>query len=311
MEQPLIQVRDLIKKFNGIVAIDNISFDVYKGEMFGLVGPDGAGKTTLIKLLIGLLSPNEGNINVLGYRIPERVDSIKDSFGYLSQKFSLYGDLTVKENIEFFAEIHRVKHFEAEKNRLLRLTNLFDFQNVLADNLSGGMKQKLALISTLVHKPKILFLDEPTTGVDPVSRREFWKILNGFVEEGITVVMSTPYLDEAERCHRIALIDSGKIIAYNSPQNIKSQLKKKFLEIVCSPVRDAYVIISEKTPFEVQMFGDRINVQLDNITLQRKLLLDILSEHKIEVIELSEIQPSLENIFIYILQKQLEVNASN
>jgi ABC-2 type transport system ATP-binding protein len=271
--------------------------------MFGLVGPDGAGKTTTIRMLIGLLKPDSGNAKILGYDLRTQKNKIKNEIGYLSQKFSLYGDLTIDENIEFFAEIHGVKDFEARRNELLEFTRLTPFRDRLADKLSGGMKQKLALACTLIHKPKIIFLDEPTTGVDPVSRRDFWKILSNLLHEGITIFMTTPYLDEAERCNKIALMNNGMIISWDSPKNVKASLKEQIVEIVCSPIRDAYNIIKTDTEYEVQMYGDRLNVALKSYDDQYKGLERLLLENNIQTFDHRVITPSLENVFIHLVSK--------
>jgi ABC-2 type transport system ATP-binding protein len=223
----IIDIQNIHKSFGSVKAVKGISFNVSKGEMFGLVGPDGAGKTTTIRMLCGLISPKEGMLLILDMDISKNKKTIQKNIGYLSQKFSLYGDLTVDENIEFFAEIHNIKDYERRRNELLDFTRLKEFRSRAADKLSGGMKQKLALACSLIHKPRILFLDEPTTGVDPVSRRDFWKILSGLLKEGITIFMSTPYLDEAERCNRVALMNKGEIIALDTPGKIKDMLGKK------------------------------------------------------------------------------------
>src|SRR5574338_611102 len=213
---PAIKIDGLYKSYGKIEAVKGISLEVAEGEMFGLVGPDGAGKTTTIRILCGLLSPDSGEVTMFDDNLKTHRRKIQKDIGYLSQRFSLYGDLTVDENIEFFADIHGVKNYESRRNELLEFTRLTPFRNRLADNLSGGMKQKLALACTLIHKPKIIFLDEPTTGVDPVSRRDFWKILSDLQKDGITIFMTTPYLDEAERCNRIALMNNGEIISWDN-----------------------------------------------------------------------------------------------
>ena len=259
----IIDIKNLSKSYNDILAVDDVSYNVAKGEMFGLVGPDGAGKTTTIRTLCGLLITDSGEIEVLGYNLLKERKKIQNKIGYLSQKFSLYGDLTVDENIEFFADIHGVKDYENRSNELLEFTRLTPFKDRLAEKLSGGMKQKLALACSLIHKPQIIFLDEPTTGVDPVSRRDFWKILSNLLKEGITIFMSTPYLDEAERCNRVALMSNGKIISLDTPQKIKGSLEKDVIEIVCNKIREAYKLIQQNFPFEIQMFGDRINIIVD------------------------------------------------
>ena len=219
--QPIIKISQLEKKFGDIAAVNGISFDVKKGEMFGLVGPDGAGKTSTIRILCGLSNASGGDIKILDHDISKKKKLIQRRIGYLSQKFSLYADLTIDENIKFFADIHDVKDYKTRRDELLEFTRLSPFRNRLAENLSGGMKQKLALACALIHKPQIIFLDEPTTGVDPVSRRDFWKILSSLLKEGITIFMSTPYLDEAERCNRVAMMNKGEIIARHTRNNYK------------------------------------------------------------------------------------------
>jgi ABC-2 type transport system ATP-binding protein len=299
----VIKIDNLKKSYGDIAAVNGVSYSVAKGEMFGLVGPDGAGKTTTIRMLIGLLKPDSGNAKILGHDLRTQKNKIKNEIGYLSQKFSLYGDLTIDENIEFFAEIHGVKDFEARRNELLEFTRLTPFRDRLADKLSGGMKQKLALACTLIHKPKIIFLDEPTTGVDPVSRRDFWKILSNLLHEGITIFMTTPYLDEAERCNKIALMNNGVIISLDSPKNVKASLKEQIVEIVCLPIRDAYNIIKTNTEYEVQMYGDRLNVALKSYDDQYKGLERLLLENNIQTFDHRVITPSLENVFIHLVSK--------
>ncbi len=299
----VIKINDLKKSYGSLLAVNGVSYHVNRGEMFGLVGPDGAGKTTTIRMLVGLLNPESGSAEVLGYDLISQKNLIKNEVGYLSQKFSLYGDLTIDENIEFFADIHGVKNFHERRNELLEFTRLTPFRDRLADKLSGGMKQKLALACTLIHKPKIIFLDEPTTGVDPVSRRDFWKILSNLLKEGITIFMSTPYLDEAERCNRVALMDKGKIISCDTPKNVKDSMNMQILEIVCSPVRTAYSVIKSSTGFEVQMYGDRLNVAVSNYEHDYTLIKKIFIENSIAEIDKRIITPSLENVFIHFMSK--------
>src|SRR3970282_973128 len=277
----VIKIDNLKKSYGDIAAVNGVSYSVARGEMLGLVGPDGAGKTTTIRMLIGLLKSDSGNAKILEYYLMTQKNKIKNEKGYLSQKFTLYGDLTIDENIEFFAEIHGVKDFEARRNQLLEFTRLTPFRDRLADKLSGGMKQKLALACTLIHKPKIIFLDEPTTGVDPVSRRDFWKILSNLLHEGITIFMTTPYLDEAERCKRIALMDKGKIISCDTPKNIKDSMHMQVIEIVCSPIRAAYNIIKTSTEFEVQMYGDRLNVSVFEYERDYAIIKKLFDENSI------------------------------
>ncbi|MEI7811228.1 MAG: ABC transporter ATP-binding protein [Ignavibacteria bacterium] len=296
-----IKINNLKKSYGDIHAVNGISLDVDRGEMFGLVGPDGAGKTTTIRILCGLMDPDEGSAEILGLNLLQNKKKIKKDIGYLSQRFSLYGDLTVDENIEFFADIHGVKNFRARRDELLAFTRLTLFRDRLADRLSGGMKQKLALACTLIHKPKIIYLDEPTTGVDPVSRRDFWKILANLMKDGITIFMTTPYLDEAERCNRVALMTEGKIISFDTPQNIKSSIDKEVIEIVCNPIRGAYKLIKEQTEYEAQMFGDRLNVVVNSWEKDRWPIKDLLTNNSIIINDIRRIPPSLENVFIHLI----------
>lgn len=297
----IINISNIKKVFGDVVAVDGISLDVISGEMFGLVGPDGAGKTTTIRLLCGLLMPTHGSVEMFGLDLVKDKNKIQKHIGYLSQKFSLYGDLTIDENIEFFADLHGVKDYHARRNELLEFTRLTPFRNRLADNLSGGMKQKLALACTLIHKPKIIFLDEPTTGVDPVSRRDFWKILSNLQKDGVTIFMSTPYLDEAERCNRVALLDNGKVLSFDTPKKIKESLNKSIIEVVCSSIITAYKLLKEKSGYEVQMFGDRLNVAVDDYSNDFKKIEKLLEENNIQIIDHRIIPTSLENVFIHLI----------
>jgi len=282
--------------------VDNISFTIGTKEVFGIVGPDGAGKTTLIRMLCGLLKPDSGTADILGFDLLKQTGKIKDEIGYLSQKFSLYADLTIDENIEFFAELHGVKNFSARRNELLDFTRLESFRGRLAGKLSGGMKQKLALACTLIHKPKIIFLDEPTTGVDPVSRRDFWKILSDLHNDGVTIVISTPYMDEAERFNKIAMINNGKLLMNDSPAEIKSSMNKIIAEILTENLRDTYNLIVQKNGYEAQLFGDRIDIALNNENELRSIE-SLLKENNIQLLS-KKIKPvSLENVFIHVLKE--------
>jgi ABC-2 type transport system ATP-binding protein len=247
------------KRYRDAAAVDALSFEVARGEMFGLIGPDGAGKTTSIRLLCGLLHADDGRIRVVALDPVQQHRRLTSKVGYLSQRFSLYGDLSVDENIAFFAEIHGVADYRARRDRLLDMMQLTRFRGRLADRLSGGMKQKLALACTLVHEPEVIVLDEPTTGVDPVSRREFWKLLSQFLATGITIVMATPYLDEAERCTRVALLDHGRLLALDSPGALRSSLPGTLLEVMTDDVRAAHRLLRERG-LPAQVFGDRLHV---------------------------------------------------
>jgi len=299
----IINISEIKKTYEDITALDNVSFSVEKNTIFGIVGPDGAGKTTLIRILCGLIKADSGKAEILGFDLGRDLGKIKNEIGYLSQKFSLYTDLTVDENIEFIADIHGVRDFKKERNELLNFTRLTDFRNFLAGKLSGGMKQKLALACTLIYKPKIIFLDEPTTGVDPVSRREFWRILSNLSKENITVIISTPYLDEAERFNKLVLIDNGKILAVDTPENIKGLMKGSIIEIVCSPIRKAYQILRDNTTFEIQLFGDRLNIAAENYENSIDELKNILERNRIVINDIRKIPPSLENAYIHLIKE--------
>ena len=219
-----VALNGVVKRYGTTEALSGLTLQVARGEMFGLIGPDGAGKTTAIRLMCGLLHADAGEVRVLDQDPTRDHRRIAERVGYLSQRFSLYGDLSIDENVAFFAEIHGVADYEARRNRLLEMTQLTPFRDRLADRLSGGMKQKLALACTLVHEPELILLDEPTTGVDPVSRREFWKLLSEFLADGITILMSTPYMDEAERCSHIALLHEGRVLDSGDPSRLREQM---------------------------------------------------------------------------------------
>jgi ABC-2 type transport system ATP-binding protein len=254
------------KKYGDVSAVLELSMSVQPGEMFGLIGPDGAGKTTTIRLMCGLLKVDAGSVRMLGRDPVKQHLEVTQSVGYLSQRFSLYGDLTIDENIAFFAEIHGLRMRDPlirdRRTRLLELTQLAPFRHRLADQLSGGMKQKLALACTLVHEPKIILLDEPTTGVDPVSRREFWKLLSEFLSQGITILMATPYLDEAERCSRVALLHEGRLLALDTPAALRASLKGEVMEVIAQE-RDRATEVLQRLPgvVDVQLFGERAHVR--------------------------------------------------
>ena len=299
----MISIKSLSKSYGEIKALDNISIDIKSKTIFGLVGPDGAGKSTLIRILCGLLKPDSGEVDILGINLSQGIDKIKNDIGYLSQRFSLYTDLTVDENIEFLADIHGLKDFKKRRDELLQFTRLTKFRKFLAGKLSGGMKQKLALACTLIYRPRIIFLDEPTTGVDPVSRREFWIILSNLLKEDITVLISTPYMDEAERFNRIAMLDNGKLLALDTPNNIKSMMNEIIYEVVCSPVRKAYQILKNYSEFEIQIFGDRLNVAADNHDENDRKIRKILEDNSIIITDIRKISPSLENAFIHLIKE--------
>ncbi len=304
-----IRTENLIKTFGELTAVDKLNFSVSPGEIFGLVGPDGAGKTTTMRLLTSILEPSAGDGWISGNHIVKDAEAIKEGIGYMSQKFGLYLDLSVMENINFYADIYGVSRKQRKESieRLLQFTNLEPFKKRLAGNLSGGMKQKLGLACALIHTPKVLFLDEPTNGVDPVSRRDFWRILYQLLREKVTIFVSTAYLDEAERCSRIGLINKGKLLAVDTPENIKKLMERVILEVRCSNSRKSTAILRKNlSDCKVDLFGDRIHIvtkQPDDISSRTR---QILEPEDIEVADVRKIEPSLEDVFISVLSKEQE-----
>lgn len=282
-----------------VIAVDHLSLKINKGEIFSLVGPDGAGKTTIIRMMCGVLAPTSGQLYVLGYDMIKQKDEAKKRIGYLSQRFSLYQDLTIDENLDFFAEIHKVSTYKDRKEELLHFTRLTPFRNRLAGQLSGGMKQKLALACTLIHTPDIIFLDEPTTGVDPVSRRDFWKILSSLLKSGVTIVVSTPYLDEAERSTRVALLNRGQVLKCDKPETLKKSFSFEIMEIVCDDIRNASKILTDSYKgIDVQMFGDRLHIVAKDLEKYKNDILETLKRKKIGFKSIRSIPPTLEDVFI-------------
>src|SRR5919112_1700880 len=254
----LVEVQGMTRRYDKVVAAEDVTFEVHRGEMFGLIGPDGAGKTTTLRVILGLLAPSAGTVRTCGLEPVRQGAELSKRIGYLSQRFSLYGDLTVDENISFFASVHGVKGWKPRRDELLDLLRMTPFRDRLADRLSGGMKQKLALACTLIHEPRVILLDEPTTGVDPVSRREFWKLLSEFLELGITILVSTPYLDEAERCARVALLHEGHLLALDTPDALRAGLPGRIVEMIAADqVRAVSVARDEPGVVDVQTFGER------------------------------------------------------
>ncbi len=299
-----IRFVQVTRRYGAVTAIDTVTFDVRAGEMFGLIGPDGAGKTTTIRLTGGLLAPDAGRVTVFGRDPVAEHRAITGEVGYLSQRFSLYGDLTIDENIAFFAEIHGVKHFEPARDRLLAMTQLTPFRSRRADRLSGGMKQKLALACTLVHEPRILLLDEPTTGVDPVSRREFWKLLAEFLSRGLTIVMATPYLDEAERCTRVALLHEGRLLALDEPPRLQAVMAGQLLEVMTGTPRVSIDLLARLPGVQdVQTFGDRAHVRIrpDAQAAMARRIEDTLRAAGMGVVSVRPIAASLEDVFIDLI----------
>jgi ABC-2 type transport system ATP-binding protein len=299
-----VRALNLTRTFGDTRAVDGLSFTVDRGEVFGLVGPDGAGKTTTMRLLTGILDPTSGEAFVFGRHTVRDAEAIHDATGYMAQRFGLYPDLTVEENIHFYAELYGVprRGREAKIKELLDFSNMTPFRKRYASNLSGGMKQKLGLACALIHAPEVLFLDEPTNGVDPVSRRDFWRILYHLVRtEHVTVIVSTAYLDEAERCSRVALLHQGKLVALDTPAGIKSLLQGTLLEIRAGDTRHAAAKLRAKLHGEsITTFGDRIHLLTADADAARATIREALGD-ELESIEV--IEPSLENVFVSMLKE--------
>jgi len=305
----VIEMENLTKRFKRVTAVDGLNLRIRRGEIFGLLGPDGAGKTTTIRMLCAVMNPTEGSARVLGFDTVKQAESIKKHIGYMAQQFSLYGDLTVLENLVFFADIFQVGRQERQARvaRLLEFARLTKFQDRRAAHLSGGMKKKLALACTLIHAPDIIFLDEPTTGVDPVSRREFWDILTELHLQGVTLFVSTPYMDEAERCSRVAMMFEGNVIINDSPGQIKTLVEGELLELRPDDLRQATHII-EGLPgvLEVQTYGDLLHVFVDSAAQRQTALQQALGQAGIVVHSLRQTRPRMEEAFISLIRKQTE-----
>lgn len=301
MNVPAIEAVGLQKRYGDVLAVRGLNLRVERGEIFGLVGADGAGKTTTIQMLCTLSLPYAGEARVLGMDTVKEAARIKASIGYMSERFSLYPTLTVAENLDFFARLRNIPHdvSEPRKKELLDFCRLEPFKKRHAEHLSGGMQKKLALACSLIHEPEVILLDEPTTGVDPVSRRDFWKIISGFLSKGITVLVSTPYLDEAERFNRVALMHQGQIIACDTPDNLKAELRGELLEIRARPVRKAVTILKQMSSLSTpQLFGDTIHILVDDA---RKRQLEIKSRLELEGVNVENIRgltPGLEDVFV-------------
>lgn len=309
MEHDLaIRTLNLTKTFEDNVAVNNLNLEIRRGELFGLVGPDGAGKTTIMRLLSAILRPTSGDAWIAGHSIHGEEEQIKENIGYMSQRFGLYEDLTVMENIDFYADLYGVPLSERSSRyeKLLGFSNLTPFKKRLAGDLSGGMKQKLGLSCALVHTPEVLFLDEPTGGVDPVSRRDFWRILYGLLKERVTIFISTAYLDEAERCTKVALIHKGKVLMTDEPSEVKKVLGVPMIEITTSQAREAGGFVgSIDGVLSVNTHGDRLHVAIQSKELVMKIM-DQLKTKGFSIEGEREIIPSLEDVFISMVSKSSE-----
>lgn len=303
-----IEVKNLSKKFGEFTSVNNISFNVKKGEVFGFLGANGAGKSTTIRMLCGILKPTSGDAIVGGFSVMNQPEKVKQKIGYMSQKFSLYNDLTVEENIDFFGNVYGLTNsvLEERKKWVLSVADLIGKEQLLTNSLPVGIKQRLALGTAVIHRPEIVFLDEPTSGVDPIARRNFWELINSLSEDGTTVFVTTHYLEEAEYCNNIILIDSGEIIAEGNPKNLKEKyIRNTILEIECERISEALEILSKQFFVqEINIFGNSIHISVNNFYQSEEQIKNVLSANSITVFKVSEVNPTLEDVFIHLVDKK-------
>ncbi|MBI1878046.1 MAG: ABC transporter ATP-binding protein [Chloroflexi bacterium] len=318
----IIKTENLTKRFGHIVAVDGLQLEIRKGEIFGLVGPDGAGKTTTMRMLAAIMDPTGGNATIAGFDLRKQAEEIKAHIGYMAQQFALYGDLSVLENINFFADVFGVRgKMRRERiERLLNFARLTEFTHRPAGRLSGGMKKKLGLACALIHAPAILYLDEPTTGVDPVSRREFWDILAGLHADQTTILVNTPYMDEAERCSRVGLMYEGRLIEQGTPNQIKALIPGELVEFKPEStqlqgvglLRRANRILSQQTGvLEVQTYGDLMHVFVDSISQRRPQIEAALAVERINMANFRQTAPRMEEAFISLIGKMETIETIN
>jgi len=301
-----ISLQGLSRSFGPTDAVRDLTFDVGQGELFGLVGPDGAGKTTTLRMLAGVVRPTSGDALVDGVSVVRDPEGVKHAIAYMSQRFGLYMDLTVRENIEFYADLYRVPKTERRQRleQLYQFSNLGPFEDRLAGQLSGGMKQKLSLSCALIHRPRVMLLDEPTFGVDPISRRDLWLILHQMVASGVTVFVSTSYLDEAERCDRVAMLNHGKVIALDTPAVIQEQLAGRILAVRTDAPRPARDLLRRAPSVrQAALFGNSLHVVLDHVGVEWPPLEEQLRQAGIGVLGTSPVPPSLEDAFIHLVSE--------
>jgi ABC-2 type transport system ATP-binding protein len=303
----LLETENLVRTFGSVHAVDGLNLQVRAGEMVGLVGPDGAGKTTAIRLLCGALQPTSGQVRVAGFEVPAQVEKAREEIGYLAQRFSLYGDLTVKENLDFFGEVFEVpdKEREERSRELLRFAGLAEFADRPAKALSGGMQKKLGLACALVHRPKVLLLDEPTGGVDPVARQEFWHLLIGLLRGGSAVLVSTPYMDEAMRFNRVIFMNHGRALTQGAPRDLMGRLTGRILELDSEPQMDAKAIAAADPDVEdVHTFGEHLHLRVSSAAGPLKRIPEKLKVAGIHLNHLHPVQPTLEDVFIHLLETE-------
>jgi ABC-2 type transport system ATP-binding protein len=303
---PAIDVLDLTKSFPGVLAADRLSFQANAGEVFGLVGPDGAGKTTTLRMLAGVLTPDSGSASVAGCDIVQDPEGVKTHISYMPQRFGLYEDLTVDENIRFYADIFGISRLEREQRarQLLEAAGMSPFGNRLSGKLSGGMKQKLGLVCALIHRPRVILLDEPTNGVDPVSRRDFWHILYSLLREGIAIVMSTAYLDEAERCHRVALLHQGHILFCDAPSNLKMNLRGAVVAMASKePRRLQEALATAEGILNVVLTASGVRLIVDSAEVRIPQLRTRITDANVPFESIEQVVPTIEDLFVAAVQE--------
>lgn len=301
-----VETEELTCTFGSLVAVDRLTLGVRRPEILGLVGPDGAGKTTTLRMLAGILPPTSGRARVLGFVLPGQAERLKAHIGYMPQRFSLYADLTVEENLAFFAEIYRVPRPERVQRmeELLQFAQLSAFRKRRAGYLSGGMKQKLALACTLIHRPELLLLDEPTTGVDPVARREFWGILYHLLSQGRTILVSTPYMDEAERCNRVAFLSRGRLLRIGTPAELKAAYPHELLEVHARPLEEAAARTREVPGvLDIQTFGETLHLVVEEAQTAQDAVRSTLQRAGLHLLRLRPIAPTMEDVFMALLRQ--------
>ncbi len=309
MSELAIEARGLTRRFGDILAVDQLDLEVARGEIYGLIGPDGAGKTTTIRLLAAVMRPTAGAARVVGVDVVRQPEALRQHVGYMAQRFNLYGDLSVRENLDFYADVFHVRG-QARRQRidwLLEFVRLREFEGRRAAFLSGGMQKKLALACTLIHEPHVLFLDEPTTGVDPISRRQFWDLLSELHVQGVTLFISTPYMDEAERCTRIGLLYTGRLIEQGDPHAIRQLVPGELLAAWTGDVRRAQQAVAGlEGIIEVQTYGDLLHIFVDSRELRQPAIADALRRADVSVLDLRPARPRIEEAFISLIRRRQE-----
>ncbi|MDD4088266.1 MAG: ABC transporter ATP-binding protein [Tissierellia bacterium] len=302
-----IEIKNLTKYFDDFLAVNNVSFNVKKGDVFGFLGPNGSGKTTVIRMIMGLISPTSGTGKVLGYDVTKESDKIREHIGYMSQKFSLYEDLTVDENLDFYAGVYCVpkEEIKQKKKEILVMADLVGRENMITSNLSGGWKQRLALGCSIIHEPEILLLDEPTGGVDPIARRQFWDIIYDLSKKGVTILVTTHYMDEAEHCNSIGFLYYGNILSLDTPNTMKGRIiDGDIIEIkVNNTLKSIELLKTKDRVKDASVYGAGIHAMTEN-SMDINALKDYLTENNVEVYNLKKVKPTLEDVFVFLVEKE-------